>query len=103
MRSQPPCSEMNSVRARSSISRRNSVNHPRRAASAVIAFAGALSAPRIRIIDPDSYGVLASIFMLDLSMATKGGIHLYYLLTTYYTLSWYYYYILLVLYTTSTI
>jgi branched-chain amino acid transport system permease protein len=32
--------------------------------SAAIAFAGALSAPRIRIIDPDSYGVLASIFML---------------------------------------
>lgn len=31
---------------------------------------------------------IASIFMLDLSMATKGGIHLYYLLTTYYTLSW---------------
>ena len=32
--------------------------------SAAIAYAGALSAPRIRIIDPDSYGVLASIFML---------------------------------------
>lgn len=32
--------------------------------SAAIAFAGALSAPRFRIIDPDSYGVLAAIFML---------------------------------------
>ena len=32
--------------------------------SAAIAFAGALSAPRFRIVDPDSYGVLPSIFML---------------------------------------
>jgi branched-chain amino acid transport system permease protein len=32
--------------------------------SAVIAFAGAISAPRFRIIDPDSYGVLTSIFTL---------------------------------------
>jgi branched-chain amino acid transport system permease protein len=32
--------------------------------SAVIAFAGAISAPRFRIIDPDSYGILASIFTL---------------------------------------
>ncbi len=31
---------------------------------------------------------ISCIFMLDLSMATKGGIHLYYLLTTYYTNSW---------------
>jgi hypothetical protein len=31
---------------------------------------------------------VSCIFMLDLSMATKGGIHLYYLLTTYYTTSW---------------
>jgi branched-chain amino acid transport system permease protein len=32
--------------------------------SAVIAFAGAVSAPRFRIIDPDSYGILTSIFTL---------------------------------------
>jgi branched-chain amino acid transport system permease protein len=32
--------------------------------SALIAFAGAVSAPRFRIIDPDSYGVLTSIFAL---------------------------------------
>jgi ABC-type branched-subunit amino acid transport system ATPase component/ABC-type branched-subunit amino acid transport system permease subunit len=32
--------------------------------SAAIAFAGAISAPRFRIIDPDSYGILASIFAL---------------------------------------
>jgi branched-chain amino acid transport system permease protein len=32
--------------------------------SIAIAFAGALAAPRIRIIDPDSFGVLQSIFML---------------------------------------
>jgi branched-chain amino acid transport system permease protein len=32
--------------------------------SAMIAFAGAISAPRFRIIDPDSYGVLTSIFTL---------------------------------------
>ncbi len=32
--------------------------------SAVIAFAGGLAAPLVRIIDPDSYGVLASVFML---------------------------------------
>lgn len=32
--------------------------------SAAIAFAGALMAPRFRIIDPDSYGILASIFTL---------------------------------------
>jgi ABC-type branched-subunit amino acid transport system ATPase component/ABC-type branched-subunit amino acid transport system permease subunit len=32
--------------------------------SAAIAFAGALMAPRFRIIDPDSYGILASIFAL---------------------------------------
>ena len=39
-------------------------------------------------IDFPATTFIASIFMLDLSMATKGGIHLYYLLTTYYTLSW---------------
>jgi branched-chain amino acid transport system permease protein len=32
--------------------------------SSIIAFAGALAAPRIRIIDPDSFGILASVFML---------------------------------------
>jgi ABC-type branched-subunit amino acid transport system ATPase component len=32
--------------------------------SALIAFAGAVSAPRYRIIDPDSYGILTSIFTL---------------------------------------
>lgn len=32
--------------------------------SALIAFAGAVSAPRFRIIDPDSYGILTSIFAL---------------------------------------
>ena len=32
--------------------------------SAVIAFAGAVSAPRFRIIDPDSYGLMTSIFTL---------------------------------------
>jgi branched-chain amino acid transport system permease protein len=32
--------------------------------SALIAYAGAISAPRFRIIDPDSYGVLTSIFTL---------------------------------------
>jgi branched-chain amino acid transport system permease protein len=32
--------------------------------SAGIAFAGALLAPRVRILDPDSFGVLESIFML---------------------------------------
>jgi branched-chain amino acid transport system permease protein len=32
--------------------------------SALIAFAGAISAPRFRIIDPDSYGILTSIFTL---------------------------------------
>jgi branched-chain amino acid transport system permease protein len=32
--------------------------------SALIAFAGAVSAPRFRIIDPDSYGILTSIFVL---------------------------------------
>jgi branched-chain amino acid transport system permease protein len=32
--------------------------------SAVLAFAGALNAPRQRIIDPDSYGILLSIFTL---------------------------------------
>jgi ABC-type branched-subunit amino acid transport system ATPase component/ABC-type branched-subunit amino acid transport system permease subunit len=32
--------------------------------SALIAFAGAVSAPRFRIIDPDSYGILTSIFTL---------------------------------------
>ena len=32
--------------------------------SMAIAFAGALAAPRIRILDPDSFGVLPSIFML---------------------------------------
>ena len=32
--------------------------------STAIAFAGALAAPRVRIIDPDSFGVLPSIFML---------------------------------------
>jgi branched-chain amino acid transport system permease protein len=33
--------------------------------SAVIAFAGAVSAPRFRIIDPDSYGIITSIFALS--------------------------------------
>ena len=32
--------------------------------SMTIAFAGALAAPRVRILDPDSFGVLQSIFML---------------------------------------
>ena len=32
--------------------------------SAAIAFAGAISAPRFRIVDPDSYGIMASIFAL---------------------------------------
>lgn len=32
--------------------------------SAVLAFAGALNAPRQRIIDPDSYGIMLSIFTL---------------------------------------
>lgn len=32
--------------------------------SALIAFAGAVSAPRYRIIDPDSFGILTSIFTL---------------------------------------
>ena len=32
--------------------------------SALIAFAGAVSAPRFRIIDPDSYGIFTSIFTL---------------------------------------
>jgi branched-chain amino acid transport system permease protein len=32
--------------------------------STAIAFAGALAAPRVRILDPDSFGVLPSIFML---------------------------------------
>jgi ABC-type branched-subunit amino acid transport system ATPase component len=32
--------------------------------STLIAFAGAVSAPRFRIIDPDSYGILTSIFAL---------------------------------------
>jgi branched-chain amino acid transport system permease protein len=32
--------------------------------SIAIAFAGALAAPRVRILDPDSFGVLPSIFML---------------------------------------
>jgi branched-chain amino acid transport system permease protein len=32
--------------------------------SAAIAFAGGLTAPRFRIIDPDSYGILTSIFAL---------------------------------------
>jgi ABC-type branched-subunit amino acid transport system ATPase component/ABC-type branched-subunit amino acid transport system permease subunit len=32
--------------------------------SALIAFAGAVSAPRFRIIDPDSYGIVTSIFTL---------------------------------------
>lgn len=33
--------------------------------SAVIAFAGAVAAPRVRIIDPDSFGLLTSIFTLS--------------------------------------
>ena len=32
--------------------------------SAAIAFAGAVSAPRFRIVDPDSFGIMASIFAL---------------------------------------
>jgi branched-chain amino acid transport system permease protein len=32
--------------------------------SALVAFAGAVSAPRFRVIDPDSYGILTSIFAL---------------------------------------
>lgn len=38
-----------------------------------IAFAGALAAPRVRILDPDSYGVMASIFMLAYPIV--GGMH----------------------------
>jgi ABC-type branched-subunit amino acid transport system ATPase component/ABC-type branched-subunit amino acid transport system permease subunit len=41
--------------------------------SMAIAFAGALLAPRIRILDPDSFGVLESIFMLAYPIA--GGMH----------------------------
>lgn len=41
--------------------------------SAAIAFAGALLAPRIRILDPDSFGVLDSIFMLAYPIV--GGMH----------------------------
>ena len=32
--------------------------------SALIAFAGAVSAPRFRVIDPDSFGIFTSIFTL---------------------------------------
>ncbi len=41
--------------------------------SAAIAFAGALLAPRVRILDPDSFGVLESIFMLAYPIV--GGMH----------------------------
>ncbi len=33
--------------------------------SIAIAFAGALSAPRVRILDPDSFGIMLSIYMLS--------------------------------------
>nr|WP_284701099.1 branched-chain amino acid ABC transporter ATP-binding protein/permease [Rhodoplanes tepidamans] len=38
-----------------------------------VAFAGALAAPRVRILDPESYGVMASIFMLAYPIV--GGMH----------------------------
>jgi branched-chain amino acid transport system permease protein len=41
--------------------------------SIAIAFAGALAAPRIRILDPESFGVLQSIFMLAYPIV--GGMH----------------------------
>ena len=41
--------------------------------SVAIAFAGALLAPRVRILDPDSFGVLESIFMLAYPIV--GGMH----------------------------
>jgi branched-chain amino acid transport system permease protein len=41
--------------------------------SMAIAFAGALLAPRVRILDPDSFGVLESIFMLAYPIV--GGMH----------------------------
>jgi branched-chain amino acid transport system permease protein len=41
--------------------------------SIAIAFAGALLAPRVRILDPDSFGVLDSIFMLAYPIV--GGMH----------------------------
>jgi len=41
--------------------------------SLAIAFAGALLAPRVRILDPDSFGVLESIFMLAYPIV--GGMH----------------------------
>ena len=41
--------------------------------SAAIAFAGALAAPRIRILDPESFSVLLSIFMLAYPIV--GGMH----------------------------
>jgi branched-chain amino acid transport system permease protein len=41
--------------------------------SAAIAFAGALLAPRVRILDPDSFGVLESIFVLAYPIV--GGMH----------------------------
>jgi branched-chain amino acid transport system permease protein len=41
--------------------------------SVAIAFAGALLAPRVRILDPDSFGVLDSIFMLAYPIV--GGMH----------------------------
>jgi ABC-type branched-subunit amino acid transport system permease subunit len=41
--------------------------------SGAIALAGALAAPRIRILDPESFGVLSSIFMLAYPIV--GGMH----------------------------
>jgi len=41
--------------------------------SVAIAFAGALLAPRVRILDPDSFGVLESVFMLAYPII--GGMH----------------------------
>jgi branched-chain amino acid transport system permease protein len=41
--------------------------------SLTIAFAGALLAPRVRILDPDSFGVLESIFVLAYPIV--GGMH----------------------------
>lgn len=41
--------------------------------SIAIAFAGALLAPRVRILDPDSFGVLNSIFLLAYPIV--GGMH----------------------------
>jgi branched-chain amino acid transport system permease protein len=41
--------------------------------SAAIGFAGALLAPRVRILDPESFGIVSSIFML--AYPVVGGMH----------------------------